>query len=139
MPVCFSLCYRFFFLSLFFLVDLFSSGVYNEKRISYFFNQEEQHEFSYGFYQRTAVCTDCDSKPFRLYKESDRLSVIRTDRSWLYSGAFQKGKCFCHTGRIRISARAGCPCRYAGRYGPPQTGKTVRSTPATAKCIPALS
>lgn len=23
--------------------------------------------------------------------------------------------------------------------GPPQTGKTVRSTPATAKCIPALS
>jgi len=27
----------------------------------------------------------------------------------------------------------------AGISGPPQTGKTVRSTPATAKCIPALS
>ena len=47
MPVCFSLCYRFFFLSLFFLVDLFSSGVYNEKRISYFFNQEEHHMSSH--------------------------------------------------------------------------------------------
>ena len=29
----------------------------------------------------------------------------------------EKRKCFCHSGRLRLSACTGCPCRHPGCYG----------------------